>query len=82
MQFLQPDFCLVVLKTDIGEFKDSAREMLAKADAALIVDCGGSAPAWKGSLHGTLGRVAQFTTGDPRQIPRELIDLVKSRIRR
>jgi len=80
MQFLKPDFCLVVLKTDVLEFKGSARQILGKADAALIVDCGEPAPAWKESVHNTLGRVVQFRTADPMQIPRELVDLVKSRI--
>ena len=80
MQFLKPDFCLLVLKNDVPEFKDSARQMLEKADAALIIDCGEPAPAWKESVRDTLGRIAQFKTADPLQIPRGLIDLVKSRI--
>jgi hypothetical protein len=80
LRFLKPDFCLLVLKTDIEEFKDSAREMLARADAALIVDCGGSPPVWRELFRGEARGIAQFTTRDPHQIPRELVDIIKSRI--
>jgi hypothetical protein len=80
MRLLEPDLCLVVLKTDVEEFKESALKMLARADALLIVDCGGPPPAWRESLGPALERIAQFTTRDPEQIPQGLIDLVKARI--
>lgn len=80
-RMLQPDFCLVVLKTDVEEFKDSAREMLKKADAALIVDCGKSDPHWMDNLRLNVPGIALFSTPDPLIVPVGLLDMVRKAIR-
>jgi len=78
VEYLKPDFCLLVLNAAVGEFKDSARALAARADAALVVGCGGPPPAWSGQK--VLERLPKFQTGDLRSLPRELVELVRSRI--
>jgi hypothetical protein len=80
LRFLTPDFYLIVLRYDIEDFKDSARDTLSRADAALAINCGSSAPSWKGVPHDALDRIPRFVTDDPQKIPVELINLVRMRI--
>jgi hypothetical protein len=77
LRHITPDFYLVVLRYDIEDFKDSARSTLAKADAALAINCGRSKPLWKGVSQAALARIPLFVADDPQKVPAELIDLVK-----
>jgi hypothetical protein len=81
LRFITPDFYLIVLRYDIEHFKDSARDTLAKADAAVAINCGSSNPLWQGVSQDALTRIPLFVTNDPRKIPIELIGLVRSRLK-
>jgi molybdopterin-guanine dinucleotide biosynthesis protein len=80
LRFITPDFYLIVLRNDIEDFKDSARETLSQADAALLINTGSLPRLWKGVPHEAFDRIPGFTTDDPNKIPVELIDLVRSRL--
>jgi hypothetical protein len=80
LRFLTPDFYLIVLRDDIEDFKDSARETLSKADAAVLINSGSSLPQWRGVPHDAFDRIPRFTTDDPNRIPVELVNLVRSRL--
>jgi hypothetical protein len=80
LRFITPDFCLIVLRDDIEDFKDSARETLSRADAALLISHSSSPPLWRGIPHNAFDRIPRFTTEDPQKIPVELINLVRSRL--
>jgi len=80
LRFITPDFYLIVLRYDIEDFKHSARDTLAKADAAVLINAGSSPPLWKGVPHDALDRIPRFITDDPQRIPVELVDLVRSRL--
>lgn len=80
LKFLRPDFYILVLRRDVEEFKDSAKETLNQADALVLVDSGCSPPAWKGLSSDALQNIPLFTASEPQSIPKGLIDLIQSRI--
>jgi len=79
LDFIEPDLCIMVLKYDVGDFKESARKMLAKAHAAVAVDSTSPAPRWEG-ISEALARIPVFNTPDAQTLPKELIDFVSLRL--
>ena len=79
LRLITPDFYLIVLRNDVEDFKDSARETLPRADAAVVINST-SPPLWRGIPQSALDRIPSFTTEDPQRIPVELVNLVRSRI--
>jgi hypothetical protein len=80
LRYIHPDLFILVLRYDIEEFKDSARETLSRAHAIVAVNSGSSLPSWKGVSREALQGIPLFTTADPIRIPRRLIDFVQSRL--
>ena len=80
LRFIRSDFYLIVLRNDIEDFKDSARETLSRADAALLINSGSSPPLWRGVPQDVFERIPRFTTDEPQKIPVELINLLRSRL--
>ena len=80
LQYIRPDIYVMVLKYDVSEFKESARETLSRADAVIAVNRDSSMPAWKGISQEALAGIPLFTTTDPVIIPAGLLDLVRSRL--
>jgi hypothetical protein len=80
LQFMDPDLYILVLKYDIVEFKQSARETLSRADAIVAVDTEASTPTWQGVPIEALKAIPLFTTTNPLKIPGGLIDFVRSRL--
>jgi hypothetical protein len=76
LKFLRPDLYLLVLRYGVGEFKDSAREALRKADAIVAVNDCPSPPAWKLEIP---EGVPIFPTTNLQIIPNGLIELLNSR---
>jgi hypothetical protein len=76
---IKPDLCIMVLKYDVGEFKNSARKLIAKADAAVVVNCAVLSPPWEGIAE-ALARIPVFTADDPQVLPEDLIGFVSSRL--
>ena len=79
LRLLQPDLCIMVLRYDIEEFKESAREALRQANAVVAVNRDSSPPPWR-RISGILSGIPQFITADPQVIPVELIDFVRLRL--
>jgi hypothetical protein len=79
LDFIKPDLCIMVLKYDVEDFKDSARKMIAKADAAVAVNCASLFPPWEG-VSEALSRIPVFPTPDPQVLPKGLIDFVSLKL--
>ncbi len=77
---IQPDLFIMVLRYDVGEFKDSARRILKKAHAAVVVHSNSAHPLWEGMALESLPAIPLFTTADPQVLPRELLDFVRLRL--
>jgi hypothetical protein len=78
LQFLCPDLYILVLRYDVEDFKDSARETLRRADAIVATNYRPAPPAWKG-LEMPAG-IPLFTTTELQIIPQGLIDFMQSRL--
>jgi hypothetical protein len=77
LQYVRPDFFIFVLRYDVEEFKDSARKILAQADAIVAVNHCPSPPAWRLEIP---AGVPIFQTTNPQIIPSDLIDFLGSRL--
>jgi hypothetical protein len=80
LKFLNPDLYVLVLRRDVEEFKDSAKETLNQADAAVLLNPNSSSPAWNGIPFDAFKSIPIFAATDPHCIPQGLIDFVQSRI--
>ncbi|MBN1568236.1 MAG: hypothetical protein JXA73_10345 [Acidobacteria bacterium] len=80
LRLLQPDLFIMVLRYDIGEFKDSARRVLRLANAVVIIGPDSVPAPWEG-ISASLSGIPQFVTPHPRIIPAGLIDFVRLRLR-
>ncbi|MGD0099236.1 MAG: hypothetical protein ABSC60_02700 [Acidobacteriota bacterium] len=81
LQYIQPDLFIVVLRNDVEDFKNSARETLGRANAVVLVNRHSSPPTWKSFVEEKTSGILLFTTPDPALLPPGLIDLVRSKIR-
>jgi hypothetical protein len=78
LQFIRPDLYILVLRYDVEEFKDSAREALLKADAIVAVNDYPSPQAWKLEIP---EEIPIFPTTNLKIIPNALIDFLNARFR-
>jgi hypothetical protein len=76
LQFIRPDLYIFVLRYDVEEFKDSAREMLRQADAIVAVHDCPSPPAWRLDIPRD---VPLFPMADLQVIPSDFIDFLNSK---
>jgi len=80
LRHIEPDVRIMVLRYDIEDFKDSARGMLARADAVVAIHKGIFSPSWNDfALTATAG-IPSFRMPDPHTIPLGLLDLIRTRI--
>jgi hypothetical protein len=82
LQYIQPDLYILVLRYDVEDFKDSARDTLSRAHAIVAVTSNASTPSWKGISPKSLSGIPLFATADPKIIPKGLIDFVRVRLSR
>lgn len=76
LEFLNPDLYLVVVDPSVGDWKDSARRYLSRADAVLL--CGNS-----GASALTIpADTPQFRVAPPSYLTEEAVEFVRSRIAR
>jgi hypothetical protein len=80
LRYIQPDIYVLVLRYDVEEFKDSARDTLSRAHAIVAVNYNSAPHAWKGVPAEALAGIPLFPTEDPAKIPAGLLDLVRSRL--
>jgi hypothetical protein len=79
LNFIEPDLFILVLNYDVHDFKDSAREMLEKAHAAIVVNYSSESQIWKGIPPDALTRIPVFTTADPQVLPEKLVEFIQAR---
>jgi hypothetical protein len=80
LAFIDPDLYFLVLRYDIEEFKESARETLGRADALIGVGSCSLRPAWKGVSLERMRGIPLFKTSDPQCLPKGFVDFVQSRL--
>jgi molybdopterin-guanine dinucleotide biosynthesis protein len=80
LRFIRPDLFIIVIRFDLEDFKDSAREMLRHAHAVVVVNSNPSKPIWKGVSREALAGIPLFATADPQILPVGLLDLVRSKL--
>ena len=80
LKVLHPDLYVLVLRRDVEEFKNSAKETLSQADAAVLLNPNSASLRWSGIPYDVLKNIPVFAATDLQNIPQELIDFVQSRI--
>jgi hypothetical protein len=78
--YINADIHVMVLNCNIEEIKESARPILKRIDALLIVNSKSSVPLWNGVLLNTLKGISSFETKDPQILPLSFLNLIRSRI--
>jgi len=80
MEFLDPDLCILVLRYDEEEFKDSAREVLRRADAVMVIGPQHNLPAWWSWVNESLINLPQFFSDDPQILPDAFVKWMETRL--
>ncbi len=80
LKHIRPDLFVFVLRYDVADFKDSAREIIQQAHAIVAVNCGSAPPPWNEISQETLDRIPMFVSADPAAIPASLVDFLRSRL--
>ena len=85
LDFIAADFSILVINRAAAEFKESARVILTRADAFVLIreSTDSSKPAeWENLLESVPKKIRRFETNDPKIFPPALTGLLRSRIRR
>ena len=80
VQYVKPDLYLMVLRYDIADFKESARETFSQAHAIVAVNAAGNAPAWKEAVPETVSGIPVFTVEDPKLLTPDLAAFIRRRL--
>ena len=80
LKFIHPDLYLIVLKYGVEEFKDSAKQTLEQADAALVLNSDAPPPAWQGIVLDVLEGVPVYKAAARQNMPDGLVDFIQSRL--
>jgi hypothetical protein len=79
LQLIQPELYVLVLRSDVEDFKESARVTLPRADAILQISSGSESPAWQGFVQEKAAGIPLFTTQDPTLLPPDFLQFVQAR---
>lgn len=79
VRHIQPDLYLMVLRYDVEDCKESARETLPLAHAIIAVNSNGAAPAWINNFTDTI-RIPVFPVPDPQFLPSDLKEFINLRL--
>ncbi len=82
LKLLDPDICIFVLRFDVGDFKDSAYELLKRADVAVAMGCLSSSPGWRKTVTEALRTVPLFAAEEPGIVPQGFVEWIKARLGR
>lgn len=80
LEFMRPDLYLSVVDPSVGDFKDSARRFLERADAVLWSAAGSTAGERLGLPDAVLHNKPGFAIAGPGYVSDALIDFVRSRL--
>jgi hypothetical protein len=81
LEHIRPDLFIMVLRCDVDDFKDSARQNTRCADAAIVIEAESAAPAWMGFVKEAMATIPLFATRDPRILPAGLAEFIKSHLK-
>ena len=82
LDFIDADFSILVLNPAVAEFKESARGVLARADALVFIkgtSKNAAMPEWENLLELVPKNTPRFETGDPKIFPPALTELLRFR---
>lgn len=80
VEYFKPDLYLIVLDPGVGDFKESARRLLARADAFVRVRSLDVHPCWKDVERATLSDRPLFLVNPPDFVTSDLIRFVRTRL--
>ena len=80
LDFIAADFSILVLNSGVAEFKKSARGILSRADALVLVRSNAERYEWENLLESVPGNIPRFETGAPGVFPPALAELLRSRL--
>jgi molybdopterin-guanine dinucleotide biosynthesis protein len=80
LDFIPADFSILVINSGVAEFKKSARGILTRADALVLIRESAKSPEWKNLLESVPENTLRFETADPKIIPPGLEELLRSRL--
>ena len=80
LRHIQPDLYIMVLRYDVDDFKESARETLSCANAVVTIQREGASPAWADFAREKIAGIPLFVSSDPLVIPSGLLDLISTRL--
>ena len=77
VRYIRPDLYLMVLRYDVGEYKDSAIETLPQAHAVVAVNNKETTPVWDGAPYDLPSGIRVFNTKDLQTLPPDLKEFIK-----
>jgi hypothetical protein len=81
LRFLRPDIYLSVLDPSVGDFKDSAKYFLDRADAVLVPEGVLGRPEWKGVSLKLVEGTPVLAMRPPVYVTDEVVAFVRERLR-
>ncbi|MDR0311264.1 MAG: hypothetical protein LBJ21_06745 [Acidobacteriota bacterium] len=80
LDFIAADFSILVLNGGVTEFKESARGIISRANALVLIGETAAPAEWEDILKSAPENAHRFKTGDPRIFPQALKELLRSRV--
>ena len=82
LDFIAADFSILVLNQGVAEFKKSARGILSRADALVLIRESAENMEWENLLESAPKNTPRFETGNPGIFPPALAELLRYRLRK
>ena len=82
LKFLRPDLYMTVLDPSTADFKNSAREFLDRADAAILHETKDGKLAWKDVSLKPVAGIPIFRIAPPPYVTREIVEFIRARLPR
>ena len=80
LDFVTADLSILVANSSVAEFKKSARGILARADALVLIRSSAELAEWEKLLGSVPKNIPRFETGDSGAFPPALTELLRSRL--
>jgi molybdopterin-guanine dinucleotide biosynthesis protein len=80
LDFIAADFSILVLNGGVAEFKESARSILPRADALVLIRENAEPLEWENLLESVAKNTPRFEINNPKLFPPALADLLRSRL--
>ena len=76
LDFIVADFSILVINYGVSEFKKSAREILSRVDALVLIRNNAEPPQWGNLMESVPQNIPRFETDDPGTFPHALKELL------